>query len=173
MESWWILESWWIPVASAAALAVFVFVWRPIKTASLEARFAQARRDFHAQRERLEMKFVYLASTHAGPNGPHWDHCDFDDDVAYVRNRSTGQLSAFVGMTVAAEGYEPPPEGFSGVLGQLHAGTVIFTFNGHHWETEGRAILNLSPAETIRRYQNDLEMIDREPANRARTRPRP
>ncbi len=162
-----------ILLAFTAALAVFVFVWRPIKTASVEARFAQARRDFHAQRERLEMKFVLLASMHAGPNGPHWDNCDFDDDVAYVRNRNTGELSAFVGVNVVGEGFDPPPGDIAGVLGQLHAGTVIFRFDGTRWETEGRAILNLSPAEAIRRYQHDLEMVDREPANRARTRPRP
>ena len=48
-------EPWWIPAGAVAILALFVLIWRPIRAASREARFAQARRDFHTQRERLEV----------------------------------------------------------------------------------------------------------------------
>ena len=47
-------------------------------------------------------------------------------------------------------------------LDNLRSGTAIFRFDSSHWETDGRAILNLSPAEAIRFYRNDLEMIDQE-----------
>ena len=48
------------------------------------------------------------------------------------------------------------------MVGNLRAGTAIFRFDHTHWETEGRAILNLSPAEAIRLYQHDLEMVDQD-----------
>ena len=155
-------EAWWILIPAAAMLAAFVLIWRPVRAASREARFAQARRDFHAQRERLEMKFIYLAGAHARSRALHWADCEFDDDVAYVRNRSTGELSAFVAVTVATDDLDDPAAGMGGLVGNLRAGTAVFRFDRSHWETDGRAILNLSPTEAIRFYQNDLEMVDQE-----------
>ncbi len=152
----------WILGGVGVIVVVAWHVWRPVRAASREARFAQARRDFHRQRERLEAKFVHLAAAHAKLNSPNWDRCDFDDDVAYVRNRNTGELSAFVEVTVAIGGSYPPKRGAGGLIGDLRAGTAVFRFDGDHWETDGRAILNLSPTEAVRFYRNDLEIVDQE-----------
>ena len=160
-------EPWWIIVGFGAIFAAYVFVWRPVRLAAQASRFAQARTDFHRQRERLEAKFVQLASAHAKPGSPHWDDCDFDDDVAYVRDRNTGELSAFVAVTVATDDFASPPRNIGDLIGNLRAGTAVFRFGKDHWETDGRAILNLSPAEAVRFYQNDLEMVDQEPAGRS------
>ena len=151
----------WFSLAAAVILAG-LFVWRSMRAASRQARFDATRRDFHTQRERLEAKFVHLASADAQPNSPHWADCDFDDDVAYVRNRNTGELSAFVRVTVAVDDGENPSIGFDSLIGNLRAGTAIFRFDGDRWETDGRAILNLSPPEAVRFYQHDLEMVDQE-----------
>ena len=158
---------WWILIAVGAVVAVIVLVWRPLRTASREAQFAQRRRAFHTQRERLEAKFIQLASANAKPDGPHWEDCDFDDDVAYVRNRRTGELSAFVAVTVAVDRFDDSPSIAGDVIGNLRAGTAVFRFDGHHWETDGRALLNVSPTEAIRLYQKDLEIIDQELAQRS------
>lgn len=163
---WLMVEPWWLLLGAAAVLAVFVLVWRPMRAASREARFVQARRDFHAQRERLEVKFIQLAAANAQLRTLHWDDCDFDDDVAYVRNRSTRELSAFVAVTVAADDFDDPSAGMGGLVGNLRAGTAVFRFDRDHWETDGKAILNLSPTEAIRFYENDLEMVDQELAHR-------
>ena len=160
------IELWWILAAVAGLSGVILLVWRPMSNAAREAQFAVMRKDFHAQRERLEAKFVHLASVHAKPHGPHWADCDFDDDVAYVRDRRTGQLQAFVGVTVAVENFDDVPTGGVGAIGNLRAGTAVFRFDGDHWETDGRAILNLSPTEAIRLYRRDLEMVDQELAQR-------
>ena len=160
-------EPWWVLVGLGTVLAAFALVWRPMRTASREARFAQARRDFHYQRERLEAKFVRLASAAAGPNSPHWDDCEFDDDVAYVRNRNTGELSAFVALTVEVDGREGRMTDTGDLIGNLRAGTAVFRFDESRWETDGRAILNLIPSEAILFYQNDFEMIDQELAGQS------
>jgi hypothetical protein len=168
------VESWWIVVGAAGAAALYLLVWRPVRLAVLEARLARARRGFHVQRERLEAKFVQLASADAKPSGPHWDDCDFDDDVAYVRNRKTGELSAFVAVTVAIDDYDiddyDPDDGLSlgaaDLLRNLHAGTAVFRLERDGWVTDGRAILNLTPSEAIRFYHNDLEIVDQELAQR-------
>jgi len=159
---------WWISLAVGATSVILLLYWRSGRVAALETRFAQARRSFHIQRERLEAKFVQLAAARARPNGPQWNESDFDDDVAYVRNRKSGELLAFGGLTVPVDQFEDAATAaISDLIGNLRSGTAIFRFDGKRWDTDGRAILNLSPHEAIRFYRNDLEMIDQELARRA------
>jgi hypothetical protein len=146
-----------VPVLAGALFAFGIgLVWRPIMSAWREARFAEARRDFHLQRERLEAKFVQLGMSGSRPDVPRWTDCDFDDDVAYARSRSTKELSAFVGVTIEMEGLD------EGGLGTFRSATAVFRFDRDHWETDGRAIFNLSPIEAIRYYQGDLEIVRQE-----------
>jgi hypothetical protein len=155
-----------ILIAAAVLFMVGVtLIWRPIRAAWREARFAEARRDFHRQRERLEAKFVQLGAT--GKAGTaRWVDCDFDDDVAYARSRSTRQLCAFVAVTIEMDEGGEPSVGIGDAVGNLRAATAVFRFDKDRWETDGRAIFNLTPTETIHFYQRDLEMVAREVAGR-------
>lgn len=153
---------WWILGCLLAILSIAALAWRPLWMAARETRFTQAKRDFHRQRERLEAKFIKLATAHSKPENPRWADCDFDDAVAYVRNRASGELSAFVAVTVALEGFGHSGNMTSDLIGNLRAATAIFRLDGDHWETDGRAILNLSPSEAIRFYKNDIEIVGQE-----------
>ncbi len=124
-------------------------------------RFAEACREFHLQRERLEAKFVQLGTTSAKPDTPRWTDCDFEDDVAYARNRTTGELAAFVGVTIEMED-GGRSSGGKDAVGHLRAATAVFRFDRDHWETDGRAIFNLRPADAIRFYHRDLESLGEE-----------
>ena len=153
----------WVVLALAICVAVGAgLVWRPLWAARRDARFALACRDFHRQRERLEAKFVQLGTVGAKPDGPRWADCYFDDDVAYARNRSTGELSAFVAVTIETEYLQNRSPGGSGAVGNLRSATAVFRFDKDHWETDGRAIFNLTPTEAIHFYQRDLVMIGQE-----------
>lgn len=157
------LGVWWTLLGAGTILAGFWYVWRPMRATSRRARFARAAENFRWQRERLEAKFVQLATAnaqHADLHLPHWDDCDFGDDVAYVRDRHTGELSAFVKVTVAVDDRTNPVTGIDSLIGNLRSATAIFRFDRDHWETDGRAILNLSPAEAISFYRNHLEMVE-------------
>ena len=46
--------------------------------------------------------------------------------------------------------------------GSLRSATAVFCFDGERWTTEGRAIFNLSPAETIRFYRHDLQIVNQQ-----------
>jgi hypothetical protein len=91
----------------------------------------------------------------------------FADDVAYVRSRSTGELSALVAVTIATEEEESGSRGNADAIGNLQAGTAVFRFDGKHWVTDGRTILNLNPNEAIQYFHRDLEIVGEEPARRA------
>jgi hypothetical protein len=156
-------EPWWfIPIGLAVLALVAVLCWRPVKRAAHEARFTQARKGFHQQREWLEVQFLQLVETQAKPESPKWASCEFDDPVSYVRHRSTGELSAFVAVTLALESVSKPSASATDLIGNLRVGTAVFRFDKDHWSTDGRVILNLSPSEAIRFYQNDFEMVGQE-----------
>jgi hypothetical protein len=157
---------WWIPLALAVLAILAVWLRRPLRSAAREARLSQARKWFHQQRERLEAKFLRLATAQPGPDNLRWTDCDFEDSVAYVRNRRTGELSALVGVTMILEGGGQSPASAGDLMRNLRAGTAVFRLDRDRWETEGRVILNLSPSEAIRAYQHDLEVVGREAAER-------
>ncbi len=71
-----------------------------------EQQLARASRDFHRQRERLEARFMSLAGRSGKPRGLEWVRCDFEDDVIYARHRQSGELSAFVSVTIGFEAIE-------------------------------------------------------------------
>ncbi|MGO9113726.1 MAG: hypothetical protein ACLP9L_31220 [Thermoguttaceae bacterium] len=160
-------EPWlWIPVACAMVAVVVLLLWRPCQAAAREARFTQARKEFHKQREWLEVKFISLAGVQGKPDSPRWSNCEFDDAVSYVRHRTTGELSAFVAVTVALEGIGQTTTSATDLMSNLQAGTAVFRFDKVRWVTDGRVILNLSPNEAIRFYQSDLEVVGQEMADR-------
>jgi len=146
---------WLIPLVVVASAAV-ALLWRPRRNIERTAtHLSQAKRRFHVQRERLEAKFVQLAASRVGPNAPRFADCSFDDDVAYVRDRATGELSALVAVTIATE----DESGVSSDAESLQAGTAVFRFDRDHWETDGRTLLNLSPSEAVSRLGGDLELV--------------
>jgi hypothetical protein len=156
------MADFWVVLACVSAAGILlglVLCW-PIRIAIRKARLTDARRNFHLQRERLEVKFIHLAAIHAKAGTPRWSDCEFDNDVAYVRNRSTGELAAFVGVTIGLEDFDDVPLNSS--IENLRNGTAVFRFDRNHWETDGVALLNLSPTEAIRFYRDNLEIVAQE-----------
>ncbi len=140
------------------AIAGAAFLWPRVRLVLRHHRLIEIRRQFHWHRERLEVKFLQLASRGTVAPGAHWMDCEFEDEVAYVRNRKTGQLCALVGIILVKSNMldiSQPPS-------RCRVGTAIFCFVRNRWDTDGRPVLNLSPSETIRFYQDALEVVDEE-----------
>ena len=160
------LGYWWIVAVVAVLAAAYAWMRFPLGRTLPEAQLAEARREFHRQRERLEAKFMLLGFHPARQDAPRWTDCEFDDDVAFARHRTTGELTALVGVTIEMEepGSRAGREG--DMVGNLRAATAVFRFHRGHWETDGRAIFNLTPAQALRFYHRDLEAIDLETPTR-------
>jgi hypothetical protein len=92
--------------------------------------------------------------------GVRWSNCEFDDDVAFARDRKSGCPRALVAVTISFEAI--PGGGMEDVeaVGNLRAATVVFRLDGPEWEVDGKAYFNLSPAQTIDYYHNELETVD-------------
>ncbi len=109
--------------------------------------------------------FVWRPSAKSA--APRCSECTFADDVSYVRNRATGELSAFVEISIPVENSNSEVHNNGDAVGNLQLGTAVFRFDRDHWETDGRAILNKSPSEAIRYYSRNLEKIGEEFAHRS------
>jgi hypothetical protein len=160
MSFWW----WLLPVLFVSAVAFMALLRRPLRERRLAAEFAKARQDFHPQRERLEAKFLQLAGHSGKPRGLRWTNCEFEDDVAYARDRQTSALCAFVGVTISFEAIAGGGMEEVEAVGNLRAATAVFRFEQGRWKTEGRAIFNLNPTEAIAYYQDDLVLVGQETA---------
>jgi len=161
------LGQFWLLVSALSLILAGAGLTWMIVVVCRKSRFTRACRDFHRQRERLEAKFVQLGLMNTKSHLPRWTDCEFEDDVAYARSRSTGELCAFVAVTIEMEGFDGGLPRGGDVVGHLRAATAVFRFNGQHWETDGKAIFNLSPTEAIHFYQRDLEIVGREVAGRS------
>lgn len=146
-------------VAGAAAAAAVAIGWRPLRLARLAAEFARARKEFHRQREWLEVRFLELADRSGTPRGLHWRNCEFENEVVYARDRRTGGLRAFVGMTVYFEAVEGGPMEGVEAVGRPRAATAVFCHRDGKWETDGRAIFNLNPVQAIAHFQHELDEL--------------
>lgn len=156
----------WQVALLAVGLALLVATWAAVvlrRKLNLR-RFQRARKEFHRHREHLEARFLILAGASGKPRGLRWSECDFDDDVAYARDRRSGELSAFVAATIAFEAIPGGPMEDVEAVGNLRAATAVFVYRRGVWETEGKAVFNLNPAEAIAYYRDHIELIGRETA---------
>lgn len=154
----------WILVAGAVVTVAVMtaLLYKPLRAVRRESTLARAKRDFHLQRERLEAQFFKLASTTGKPRGLRWTDCDFENPVAYARDRKTGELSAFVACTISFEAIEGGPMEDVEAVGNLRAATSVFNYRAKAWSTQGRVMFNLNPAEAIAFYQGVVESVGAE-----------
>jgi len=158
------VELGWIAGLVLGLLTILAIgLWRPVRRALREKELARACKDFHRQRERLEAKFLQLAGRSGKPRGLIWANCDFADDVVYARNRRGGDLSAFVAVTISFEAVRGGDMEGVEAVGNLRAATAVFRMDHGRWNTDGRAIFNLNPAEAIDYFKDTVEMVGQEP----------
>ncbi|MBX7166890.1 MAG: hypothetical protein K1X74_11220 [Pirellulales bacterium] len=155
-----------VPIVFACLAAVFI--WRPMRKSLREARFARERREFHRQRERLEARFLQLAANSGRAPHLRWNDCEFSNDVTYARDRRTGRLCAFVGVTIACDQptagglLDNPYQEDYGSTAQLREATAVFHYDKGRWHTLGRTVFNLNPDEALQRYKDDFVMLGQE-----------
>ena len=146
-------------IATALVGAVLAAYVGRRRSRNRESLMAEARQTFHQRREWLEADFLKMASNSGRPRGLAWVDCEFSDDVCFARDRATGNLRALVAVTIRFAAVEGGGMEDVEAVGNLRAATTVFRFDGKNWESDGRAIFNLNPDETIRHFQHELEAV--------------
>ena len=149
----------------AAVLAIFgaafiVVLLRRRREAAIEQSMQEARTTFRQQREWLEARFFTMASESGRPRGLSWKDCDFEDEVAFAREKTTGELRALAAVNISFEAIEGGDMEDNPNVGRIRAATAVFLHRNGVWETDGRAIMNLDPHQAITHFQHELETVD-------------
>jgi hypothetical protein len=149
----------WILIGGIPLGAAALFAWRPLRRLGKGIQIERARELFVLQRERLEARFVTAASASGKPRGLRWKDCDFENDLELARERSTGQLVALVSLTIQFEAIEGSDMEGLPAVGNLRNASAVFFFHRGHWDTTGKAVFNLNPAEVIEHFKNQYEHV--------------
>jgi hypothetical protein len=151
----------WLLIA-AAALAVLValsVVVLLVVTLRRTVSPERARDEFRRQREHLEADFFRAAAASGKPRGLRWKACEWDDTVELARDKKTGQVLAFAGVTVSFEAIEGGDMEGLPAVGNLRNATAVFVHDGGRWQTAGRTLFNLNPDEAIRHFGERYERV--------------
>jgi hypothetical protein len=156
MFGWWIAGG--VALAAIVLSGVALLLKRRGNAVGSDVRLA--RQLFQRRREWLEAHFVQLASQSGRPRGLTWIDCDFEDAVAFARDRQSGNLRALVSVAIRFEAVAGGPMEDNPNVGNVRAATAVFRFDGQQWQTDGRALFNLNPAEAIEHFRHELEAVN-------------
>ena len=161
--NWWLFVALGIVLGVLAIILVSAMLLSPHRKRRQRAEsIRRAEESFHRQREWLEVRFLKLASQSGKPRGLRWVDCEFEDQVAFARDRQTQCLRALVGVTIQFEAVEGGDMELVEAVENRKAATVLFRLDGPEWEPDGRAYFNLNPSEIIAHYPHELELVDRD-----------
>jgi hypothetical protein len=146
-------------VVVAVVSIVIVFTWF-VPRFIRQSRLKQGCHAFGEQREQLEKDFLGFAGRTGIPRGLIWVRCDFETEVCFVRERTTGQLQSLVPVTIAFEAEVGGGMEEVEAVGNLRAATAVFLYDGDSWSTEGRVVFNLNPQQTVEHHQESLEIVE-------------
>ena len=145
-------DPWWAVAAALAIICVWI-VWKRRREGTWLRR---ARREFHLRREWLEVDFMTMGAAGGAPAGLLWENCQFQDDAAFAIDRISGQLRAFVAVTIPVDAGVKPPR----TSAEQRPATAVFLYDGRRWIPEGPALLNLNPQQAIEHFHHELELVD-------------
>jgi hypothetical protein len=148
-----------------AAIAIVLgliglMVWLRSRPAGREVEAGRARELFVLQVERLEQVFFQAASESGKPRGLIWKRCELGKELELARDRQTGELIGLAPVTIAFEAVPGSDMEGLAAVGHLRTASAVFVFRKGQWLTSGRAVMNLSPAEAIRRFEKLYAEID-------------
>jgi hypothetical protein len=120
----------------------------------------RAIQQFKLRREVLEAKFVDLATSLGKPRGLRWTVCDWKPPVEFVRDRSTGLLTAFASVEIHFEAIEGGDMEDVAAVGDVRDASAVFHFQNGNWGTGGKALFNMNPETAVAKLGHQFEAID-------------
>jgi hypothetical protein len=149
---------WIIPLTLALA-SLTVFFWRQGKRFDPRAQMQNARARFEKERPRLQAQFFAVAAASGKPRGLRWKECQWSELIEWVRDKQSGQIHVLVGVTISFEAIEGGDMEGVEAVGNLRNASAVFFLQDGRWQTAGRAIFNLNPAEAVEHFKATYERI--------------
>ena len=114
---------------------------------------------FHQQRERLEAKFFDMAQSLGKPRGLRWLECEWFDNVTFARDKTSGMLTAFVGVNIRFEAIEGGDMEDVVAVSTIRDAVALFHFHQGSWGTGGKALFNMNPQGALEKLVAQFEPV--------------
>ncbi|QDU87811.1 hypothetical protein Pla175_11780 [Pirellulimonas nuda] len=149
----------WYFIAAGIAAGLAVWAGAVGAAARRKARRSAALAELCGSLEQLGEAFCTAAQESGKPRGLRWKHASLGPNLEAATDPE-GTLVALVEAEIAFEAV--PGGGMEEVaaVGNLRSATAIFQFASGVWTTDGRAVFNHSPAETLRQFADRLRRIE-------------
>lgn len=149
-------------LASLAGLAIFGTLLIAFARRWERGQIRRAIESFRHRREQLEARFFDLASTQGKPRGLRWLGCDWLDTTTFARDRTTGLITAFVGVNLRFEAIEGGDMEDVAAVGTVRDAVALFHFQAGSWGTGGRALFNMNPEDAVTRLADQYDRLPTE-----------
>jgi hypothetical protein len=130
--------------------------WQRRSRAQQYILFQRAVEEFPRQADLTE-RFLIAANATGKPRGLRWTSCELQGQPIFATNEATNEIFGLSGATI---GFEAIPGGDMEeveAVGDIRYVTAIFQFRNGEWQTDGRAIFNLEPAQALARLGETLK----------------
>jgi hypothetical protein len=145
-----------ILILALAAGWLFFGAWR---RRHLSRRVANAQSQFRKRRGQLERAFFQKAAATGKPRGLAWAACDFAGEPRFALDRASAEIYALLQVTIQFRAVEGGGMEEVEAVDNFRCATAVFVFRTGSWTTDGRAVFNLEPAETLEHYRRSLEPL--------------
>ncbi len=140
------------------AVAAF-FLWRWWQKTRIEALRKEAVESFSIQLPGLANQFLEAAEATGKPRGLRWKNCELSGEPFFAKDRVTGEIYALVTATISFEAIAGGGMEDVEAVGNLRCATAVFVYRDGSWTSDGQAVFNLEPAQSIERFEESLEPL--------------
>lgn len=125
-----------------------------------EACFQEAVESFPKQSPGLSERFLAAANATGKPRGLRWKSCELQGEPLFATDRVTGEIYGLSGATIGFEAIAGGDMEDVAAVGDIRYVTAVFVYRAGEWQTDGRAIFNLEPAQALERLAETTQFSE-------------
>ena len=140
-----------LSVLAGIAVAVVLAIWWRDRRRTRHHALYQLAIEAFPQQAGLTQVFLAAANATGKPRGLRWISCELVGQPLFATDHSTGEIYGLSGATI---GFAAIPGGDMEeveAVGDIRYVTAIFVYRNNKWQSDGRAIFNLEPAQALER----------------------
>ena len=112
---------------------------------------------FDRDRDRYQREYLARASSTGLPRGLRWVGCDWLPDRVVLRDRATQQPNLLVSINLRFEAIKGSDMEDVAAVSNVRDACAVFQWTTNTWETSGRTLFNMNPAEARERLAASYE----------------
>ncbi len=133
-------------------LAKLVRLFRPRPSAMLLIR------RYEMEQGHLQQEFLKKAREAGIPRGLRWTQCEWLPSRILLKDRQTSEICLLTGINVSFEAIEGGDMENVAAVSMLRDACAVFQLTTSGWETGGRALFNMNPAEAAAKLCDSYDL---------------